>query len=253
MVIAALTAMMLAGCEQEQRAPRPDPATFGQPAIDTAVEPLSDFVEEEVPTGANRAPVVRQARIDPKKPRRDEDLQVLADLHDPDGDLLRTLFRWFINEKPLSGATGKKLTSGPYKKGDVVQVEINVTDGPNDTVYMTEGVTIQNSPPVMIKPSKGAANLDGLVIDVKDPDDDPLTFSLEDAPPGLSIDSEGVLHFSASDEIKETTSYTTRVMAEDPEGERAIWELKLTLNAAKAASRKFTPTGRSDATAEEED
>jgi hypothetical protein len=241
MVVVGLTLWTLAACEPHVvREPRPDPATFVSPRVDTGAEELEPEPHERM-GGRNHPPIVRQARISPSKPKRSDNLQVLAEMMDKDGDLLRTQYRWYINDRPLSGATGKKLTSGAYEKGDIVTVELIVTDGPNDTVFRSQGVTIRNSPPVMKKPPGGAANLDGLKLNVTDPDGDSLHYSLTGAPPGLSVDQDGVLHFSGSDEIKVTKTYTTRIIAEDSEGEQAIWELKMTLNAATPTERRFTP------------
>ena len=245
MVILGLTVWTLGGCDTVDRPARPDPATFIAPQVDTAVTPLEDEEDDVVLTGGNTAPIVRQARIDPQKPKRGDPLQVLVETFDKEGDLLRTKYRWLINGKPLSGATSKKLTPGAYEKGDVVVAEITVTDGPNDTVFESQGVTIQNSPPVMTRPG-GAGQLDGLRVNVKDPDEDKLRFTLSGAPPGLTIDSDGVLHFTGSDDITETTDYTTRIKAEDPEGEYAVWELSLTLNPSTPSSRKYTPGERGE-------
>lgn len=240
MVLVGLTVLGLVACEQVERPARPDAATFMATQIDTAVEPLYEEEDEVVLRGGNNKPVVRQARIDPQKPKRSDPLQIIVDTFDKDGDLLRTTYRWLLNDKPLSGAASKRLTPGAYEKGDTVAVEVTVTDGPNDTVYVSEPVTIQNSPPTM-KPPKGTANLDGMRVDVTDPDDDEIRFSLSGAPPGLSIDQEGVLHFSGSDDITETTTYTTRIIAEDSDTEQAIWELTLTLNPAKPPTKRYTP------------
>ncbi len=180
------------------------------------------------------------ARINPTKPLSSQPLHVLTETYDADGDLLRTTYRWFINDKPVSGATGERLTPGPYRKGDIVTVEVTVTDGPNDTVFLASGVEIANSPPVMKMPPSNQVNLDGLKIVVTDPDDDPITFSLQEAPPGLDIDPKGVLHYQASDELKETKTFKTRIVAEDTSGEQAIWELTMTLHPAVAPTRRYT-------------
>ncbi len=245
MVILGLTVWMLGSCDTVDRPARPDPGAFIAPQVDTAVTPLVDEEEEAFLTGGPTAPIVRQARIDPQKPKRGDALQVQVETFDKEGDLLRTQYRWLVNDKPLSGANSKKLTPGAYEKGDVVVAEITVTDGPNDTVFASQGVTIQNSPPVMTRPG-GASELDGMRLNVMDPDDDELRFTLSGAPPGLTIDSNGVLHFTGSDDITETTTYTTRVQAEDPEGEYAVWELSLTLNPSTPSGRKYTPGGSGD-------
>jgi hypothetical protein len=245
MVILSLTVWMLGACDTVERASRPDPSTFIAPQVDTAVEPLDNDDEEVVLTGGNNAPVVRQARIDPQRPKRGDPLQVQVDVFDMDGDLLRTRYRWLVNGNILSGATSKKLTPGAYEKGDLVAVEVTVTDGPNDTVFESRAVTIRNSAPTMTRP-QGSGQLDGMQVHVKDPDDDEIRFMLSGAPPGLSIDRDGVLHFPGSDDIEETTTFTTRITAEDPEGEQAIWELTLTLNPSTPSSKKYTPGGAGD-------
>lgn len=242
MVWSLLSAWMLVGCQQVDRPARPDAATFAATPVDTAVEPLP--VEEEAPAlrGGNNAPIVRQARIDPKKPTRSQPLTVLVETFDKDGDLLRTRYRWFVNDNPLSGASGERLTPGAYEKGDRVSVEVTVTDGPNDTVFMSKAVEIANSPPEMVQ-GRAGGQLDGMKIEVTDPDDDTLRFSLSGAPPGLSIDQTGVLHFNDANDLTEPTTYTTRITAEDPDGEQAIWELTLTLNPSTPPTRRYTPGG----------
>ena len=58
----------------------------------------------------------------------------------------------------------------------------------------------------------------------------------------LYIEQQSALEAKrATDELEETTTFQTRIIAEDPEGEQAIWELTMTLNPATPATRKYTP------------
>ena len=57
-----------------------------------------------------------------------------------------------------------------------------------------------------------------------------MTYRLEDPPPGMSINSEGVLRYSGGAGVGSGT-YKTKIIVEDPDGEAIVWPLDVNVSA----------------------
>lgn len=181
----------------------------------------------------NSAPRLRDIYFEPEEPRSIDSLTVKFTAKDPNGDRVKMDFKWFVNGEQVMGQEKKTLNKKFFEKGDEVSVELEASDGRKEITRKSDPIEILNSPPEITIPRYGVDNIDGLQIQASDPDGDTLRFRLEDAPPGLTINSTGELSFASSMEQTEGGTFPTRIIAEDPEGEYSAWEMKLTLNPSK--------------------
>lgn len=187
----------------------------------------------QVTDGKNRKPRLREITLEPEAPRAIDDIRARWTAKDPDGDRVKIDIVWYVNGDKLSGEEKKVLKAGKFKKNDKVYVEITASDGQKETVDESDPIIIANSPPEIELPRFGIDKIDGFQVKATDPDDDKLTFRLEEAPPGMSITGTGRLSFEGSNEQTEGGTFPTRIVVEDPDGEFAAWELQLTLNPGK--------------------
>jgi hypothetical protein len=225
-----------------------DPAP--PPAATIPTTPTKASIDTSAPTGEeeaageptyqdqdrNRPPRLRDVSITPDPVRSIDDARVEYVAKDPDNDPVKMSFEWYVNGDRIAAALGETLAKRHFKKGDKISVEVIASDGRKETMQTTEEVEIANSPPEIELPRFGIKEIDGFQVTATDPDRDSLTFRLEDAPPGMSISRSGKLSFKPSMEQTEGGEFPTRIIAEDPDGEYAAWEMKLKLNPARSST-----------------
>jgi hypothetical protein len=108
-------------------------------------------------------------------------LTVLVEAEDPEREAVSFRYRWFVNGTLLAGQTGASLPPDVLKRGQEVSVEIVPSDGSHEGApYRTGGATVGNSPPIVTRASvtpetPEAGERVTAQIDVKDPDDDPVS------------------------------------------------------------------------------
>lgn len=149
---------------------------------------------------------------------------------DPEGERVRVRVDWFVNGERIPNETNDSLPARFFEKGDEVVAELEASDGYNDVTRRCDPAGVGNLPPTIQMRGMRLDSLDGLQVNGSDPDGDPLTWSIEDAPAGMTIDAEGVLHWSGTTQA-EAGDYRPRVIAEDPAGEQAIWEFSVSVAA----------------------
>ncbi|MGQ9701398.1 MAG: Ig domain-containing protein [bacterium] len=180
----------------------------------------------------NTAPQIRSATISPDTILTSTDeLTVLGDGFDPDGDSLRWMCYWTLNytKRISDSSTTIKIKDLNLKKGDRLSAELYAID--SDTVsnpYVLQ-IDIVNSPPVL---KEGLDSIpykpDSIYykVPIIDPDKDKLTFELLDAPKGVMIDKNtGVIYGNAGD----VNSFEVLVRATDTDG--AYLDARFTLTA----------------------
>jgi hypothetical protein len=107
---------------------------------------------------------------------------------DPDGDEVVFTYEWIKNNEPAG--TGRIMDT-PVKKGDKIVVKIIPSDGETPGRTITLNSQIRNMPPVINDNKEFTYDGKLLVHQLKavDPDGDPLEYSLNNAPQGMTINS----------------------------------------------------------------
>jgi len=171
----------------------------------------------------NSHPVIQEVWVEPKTPSAKDSLKALEKSVDADGDTIYFTYQWEKNGTVLMDERREVLEQGRFKKGDSIAVTII----PDDREIMgspkkSDPVTIINTPPTII--SSPPTSIEGTKylyqVEVIDPDNDPITFSLRSGPKGMKIDPiNGLIQWEIQKEDKGTQTIEIEVV--DNEGGRS--------------------------------
>lgn len=251
MLIGLVLVMILSfGCSEKE-----DPAATVQkpePQIATSTTQETGGAQDDRQPTWNDEPVVAdQGTVDPvstvkgnSPPKvlsvsfenpyvvRGVDIKAVTDVVDVDYDDVQLQYRWFINDEELSDLDSPVLAGDRFYKGDMIALWIIPSDQDDEgKVFYGSAFEIPNAPPVFVTspPLDFRTNSYNYTAQATDPDDDPLTYSLEMAPEGMTIDSKsGQMAWRINAES--IGSHQIMIIAQDIEGARAIQEYTLTLS-----------------------
>lgn len=214
-----------------------DPSRFQRGNL-LRVEVVPSDGKEEGPTFrtpaievVNSPPEVTAVVLEPDPLRVGQPVQAKAEGLDADQDFIRYTFKWWRNNLLLDGGKEGTLETKGFVRRDTVVVQAipHDSEGPGKPKY-SEPLTISNSAPNITSKPPTAINQGRYeyAVTAVDPDGDPLTFKLESAPAGMSIDSAtGRVFWDLT-----PSSYGThrvRVAVEDGQGGGAHQEFELRL------------------------
>ncbi|MFM7199616.1 MAG: Ig-like domain-containing protein [Myxococcota bacterium] len=160
---------------------------------------------------------VKSVKITPETPRKGDRLSAEAEGLDPAGRALTFQFQWYRNGERLMGEIANTLNA-ELQHGEVYVVEaIPIANGETGKSRRSRDVQVLNTPPELVSTLKAGMSLDGFRFQARDADGDPIRWTLEGAPPNMTLTPDGVLHWksSASDQAG---SYNVKVMASDGVG-----------------------------------
>jgi hypothetical protein len=178
--------------------------------------------EIESKSKTNSPPVITSVNIFPEKPTKENNLNVIIQSRDPDGDPVTYHYQWIKNEEEIFGKNESMLKSGNFKKGDIIQVKVTPNDGKADgNPFLSSSVKILNSPPIIqevrIEPKEVYAN-DNLKVSVKgvDADEDFIYYTYQWAKNGVVL-SEERQEVLERGRFKKADSITVTVTPDDRE------------------------------------
>ncbi len=134
-------------------------------------------------TKNNHPPTVRFVTIVPNPLILAGPIAAHVAADDPEGTEPAKRFQWIVNGIPVLGATGIELETAHVKRGDVVALEVVVSDGQAESApYRSEPVIVVNTPPLVSHvtveadaPEKGNRVL--AKVEAMDPDRDEIHYS----------------------------------------------------------------------------
>ena len=190
------------------------------------------------PVPVNLKPRITQLELIPADPKTNNDLRVLLQTEDPDGDILHTERTWYQNDEEVFGVSGRYFPSSQTKKGDRIYMEVVVEDKQDKVVGRSQELTILNSPPQIMNQTRDLENIDGFAVRAKDIDGDTLSYRLEGAPMALTIDPErGVLHYQGT-AADPAGQYQVKIVVDDGDNGWAEWSFGLSIAAGSEARKK---------------
>jgi hypothetical protein len=143
-----------------------------------------------VVVAGNSPPWIEDAHLEPQGPFTESVVRAVVKATDPDGDPLTFRYTWFVDDrKVLEG--GDTFALNGVKKGSWIHFKVIPNDGSTDGGWKySPKYKVLNSPPV-VKTAPPVSLAPGGVfthtIEARDPDGDPLTFSLGKAPTGMTL------------------------------------------------------------------
>jgi len=176
----------------------------------------------EIQSKTSLAPVITSIRILPEQPKKENDLSLFIQSHNPGREPLAYRYQWVKNGNEISGEDRETLKSGNFGKGDLIQVKIIPSDGRMDgEPFLSGSVKISDMPPLVeevhIEPKLPYANSDlKAVVKSSDPDADPVAYLYQWKKNG-NVASEGENEILESTRFKRGDSITVTVTPNDGE------------------------------------
>lgn len=195
------------------------------------------FTSEEL-TVQNTPPIVSYVLIEPDEQSFARRVVAKVDIADPDGDTITIGYRWKRNNEVVKEGMADDLDITNWSAKDVIQVEVIASDGimAANPVSSKEFALNNTAPRVTSSPATIA--LGGLYeyhVTAKDYDADPISYALEAAPVGMTIDSQsGLIRWMPT--AGTTGSHHVRVVVRDGRGGFATQEFDLSLSTATQPS-----------------
>ncbi len=220
----------LGGCSTPAPAPDPAPA----PPVEEAPIP-APRAPRQAPVVVNRPPVIKQLRVSPEEPNFGDDIHVEVVASDPEGVGLTYAYTWKINGHEDLLVHQPTFRPEQLHKGDKVSVTVTAHDDEQDSEPVSIEVTCRGLPPVMDTTPGQINHLDNVRMRAHDPDNGTLVWSMTGAPAGMSIDPDGLLHYTGS-LTEPGGKYQITIIATDPDGDFAKMDLPVTLSPGSKAS-----------------
>ena len=144
----------------------------------------------------NAPPVITSVQLLPANPHIGNDLNVIVQCQDPDGDPISYEYQWFRNDQEIYGEKSALLKTGNFRKGDTIRVRISASDGKSTgEPVLSSPVRVLNSPPlieeVLIEPrlAHGTDQLKAVVKAI-DRDGDPIYYLYQWELNGVALPEE---------------------------------------------------------------
>jgi hypothetical protein len=207
--------------------------------------------ETDPVTVGNTAPEIAEIHLEPVPLHRGEQLKVTVVAGDAEGDPITLSYKWFRNDKVIPDAKTDTLDAKDFRKKDVLAVLVIPSDGK----ATREGhaglpVTIVNSPPsftstppagiALVVPKDGSPAREGTyeyAVTAVDPDEDPVTFELKQAPPGMTIDAAtGKITWKLT--VENAGKHKVVIAAKDNDNEVTQQEFDLDIPLAQPAAQQ---------------
>lgn len=187
----------------------------------TGWKPLMTGETPVPPASKNTLPEVVSIKLSPKLVYPGTRIKAVIEGRDADGDPVTFYREWKKNDATLEGETTDELDTKGFKKGDMITLYVAPFDGKEKgKTKWSPTVMIQNRPPEITSSPPAVLSGEKYVYDVKavDPDGDKLTFLLENAPPGMTIDpAKGRIDWTIpkAADVKPPATYKVKVAATD--------------------------------------
>jgi hypothetical protein len=208
------------------------PPTPGQAAGDTDPGPVLE---------SNRAPVITRITIEPDAPRTMDDISATVEAEDPEDDYVRFDYTWLVNEREVKGQRQRSFPHSYTTKGDLVQLKVMAKDSEHETEGLSSLIIVRNTPPEITNRTGSLSRVDGFQVQAVDIDGDKLSFSLEGAPAGMSIDRDsGTLSYQGSEDA-EAGDYQVEIIVEDGDEGSARWAFGIRVSAGSGAELAEEP------------
>jgi hypothetical protein len=168
-------------------------------------------------------PGVTSIILNPLYPTIASTIHAAVQTFDADGDSVSLTYQWYVNGNPVSDQTGDSFSCGSYKHGDMVYVMVTPSDGEETGVGVTSAyISIQDTPPIIVSvpPTSITGSTFSYKVEALDIDNDPLSYKLESAPKGMTINNNGVITWNTQD-VTPPFNAPVKVVVDDGFGGKA--------------------------------
>ncbi len=174
-------------------------------------------------------PVITSLILNPLYPTIASTIHASAKAFDADGDPVSFTYQWYVNGNLVNDQTGDSFSCGSYRHGDMVYVVVTPSDGEKTGVSVTSSfISIQDTPPIIVSspPTSITGSEFSYRVEALDIDNDPLSYKLELAPKGMTINSDGMITWNTQD-VTPPFNVTIKVVVDDGFGGKAYQTFNL--------------------------
>ena len=142
-------------------------------------------------TVPNAPPVIRSVALEQEVTSAGSRLLAKVEAFDADRDDIQVQFRWLRNDKIVSEGSENTVVLSELAQNDIVTVEATPydSDGAGRPLRAAPLVVGNNPPKILSIPMMmSSAEIYEYAVRAEDPDGDPVSFELEGAPSGMTID-----------------------------------------------------------------
>ncbi len=180
-------------------------------------------------TVANAPPTITRVVLEQDLSQGNSRLVAKAEASDADQDDIHYVYRWLRNDLMMKEGPENVLETTALARKDIVTVEVTPhdLDGAGQPARATP-LIVENNPPRIVSQPSVVTNSESYeyAVQAKDPDGDAVTFSLETAPPDMTIDqATGRLNLKISPALRGT--HHVKIMVVDGQGGRGWQEFDL--------------------------
>lgn len=198
--------------------------------------------ESEPVVVKNTIPIVNRVSLEFDRSAGQGLLKARVEAVDPDGDDIQYLFRWWHNDKLVKENSEDIIDTMGFARKDTIVVEVFAHDQEGDALPSKSApATVGNaSPQILSNPSPlSSQNLYDYHVEAKDSDGDQLSYSLEIAPPGMTIDkTSGQISWNVSPGSIGT--HRVKVTVDDGQGGIAWQEFEISIPPTPPAASSVT-------------
>jgi hypothetical protein len=183
----------------------------------------------------NRPPVISLVKLVPLNAPVNTVVTAEVAGEDPDGDPVSYTYQWGLNGKYVTETQTENTfnTTGLHKK-DMLYVTVTPTDGENTGDPKASDISILSNSAPKITSAPNYTITNGIYtyqVTATDPDGDPVTYSLEKSPAGMTIDrTTGLIRWEVPKQISEKQEVLVKINADDGDGGVTDQEFSLILN-----------------------
>ncbi len=138
---------------------------------------------------------------------------------------------WGVNGEIVPDQVTTVLPPEYFHKGDRIVVEVFASDGEDEgPSFVGQEFVVPNAPPSFVSepPKEFSARNYVYQARAEDPDGDPLTYRLEEAPAGMTMDGAGSISWPLDSSA--AGEHHIRIVAEDDEGAKAVQDYTLRIS-----------------------
>ena len=183
-------------------------------------------------TIGNAPPRVTRVTVQPPKVYRGVNLTVEVVGDDPDGDAVSYEYAWSVNGEDLYWEDGPQLSGDKFSRGDRVVLLVTPFDGKvGGKAFKGVDMVVDNAPPKFV--STPSQTFQGMSYHyearAEDRDGDRLTYALDSAAPGMTIDpASGTINWTV--DPQGAGDYKVRIVVKDDQGLTVSQEFTLGLS-----------------------
>lgn len=176
-------------------------------------------------TVPNAPPVIRSVALEQEVTSAGSRLLARVEASDADQDDIQFQFRWLRNDKVVSEGSENTVVLSELAQSDILTVEATPydSDGAGKPLRAAPLVVGNNPPRILSIPmTMSSAEIYEYAVRAEDPDGDPVSFELEGAPSGMTIDrATGQVVWRPGVGISGT--HHVKIIAADGKGAR-VWQ-----------------------------